>query len=100
MLKRLHKFREALWLDAGHHPDRSGRSTAAQIADRRAEMLRVFLLAGRSPTRAIAYLKAVTGEEMSRQAFTRQMEHVERVTRLRLLRSRISRRQSPPKGGV
>jgi hypothetical protein len=87
ILKRLPELRDQIWLAATSTPDRSGRVTARDTADRRTELLRLFLLAGRNLTLAVHYLNLLTGEVLSRQTLTRQIERVEMATRLRLLQS-------------
>jgi hypothetical protein len=88
LLGQLPRFREAIWLRATAHPDPSGTQSAEAIADRRAGILRVFLLAGRSRTVAARYYGVRFGESISRQALTRHVEAIELATKLRLLRSR------------
>jgi hypothetical protein len=84
-LKRLPAIRDRLWLHASQHRDRSGTYTTDQIADRRVELLRVFLLAGRSLTRACDYYRLLWGKSLSRQALTRQLEAIELATGMRTL---------------
>lgn len=73
------ELRLAIENDAATRPDRSGRWTAAALADRRARLWRVFVLAGCSATEAVRSWALLTGETMSRQALSRQIEAVERA---------------------
>lgn len=95
VLRRLPAIREALLLHALDHPDRSGRHDAESIADRRAELLRLYLLAGRNQTRAIAYLELLSGVHMTRQAFEQQLQLIEAVTGIGRTRSQRAGRQRP-----
>lgn len=88
VLGELPKLRDEIWLYVGRHPDRSGKFTSTQIADRRAEILRLFLLSGRNKTRAAEYYRLLTGQSLSRQTLTRHLEGIELATKLRSLCSR------------
>ncbi len=87
MLARLPEIRERLHAHAVSHRDRSGAHSPGEVTSRRTELLRVFLLAGRSPTLAADYRAVLSGDRVSRQALTRQIQAIEEVTNLRLLRS-------------
>lgn len=66
-------------------PDKAGKWTPDKIADRRVELLRVYLLAGKSQTRAVAYLRLLTGEVLSRQAYAEHLREIREATGLRSL---------------
>ena len=87
LLDRLTELRERIWLNAAKHPDRSNQRTAAEVAGSRAELLRLFVLAGWNRTLAVDFLKKLTGRTLSRQAFSRQLEAIALATGLRKLSS-------------
>lgn len=88
VLKRLPQLRERIWLHAEANRDRSGQYSPAEVAERRTEYLRLFLLASRNRTRTAEYFEVLHGSRISRQALTRQLEAIEAATGLRLLKSR------------
>jgi hypothetical protein len=89
-LRRLPDLRERIWLHATRRPDRAGKVTASEIADRRTEMLRLFLLSDRNRALAATYYGLLYGKAISRQALSRQLEAVEEATGLKSLKSRYS----------
>jgi hypothetical protein len=102
LLRRLPQYREKLLAYALDHPDRSGRHDADGIADRRAELFRLFLLAGRNQTRAVEYLKLLSGQRMTRQAFLQQLQIIEGVTgvgRTRAQKAGRQRKRAEPSSG-
>ena len=74
VLQRLPDLRQRIWIHAMHHPDRSGMHTPSDIADRRATLLRMYLLAGRSQALAVRLYRCLTGKEISRQSIARHLE--------------------------
>jgi len=87
-LRRLPELRELILAEAAKQPaDKAGRWTADQIADRRVQLLRVFLLAGKNRTLAAEYHRILTGEVISRQALTKQLEATRAATKMRKLLS-------------
>lgn len=75
------ELRQALGQQALDNPDRAGKRTPAEVAERRARIWRTYILAGRSPTRAAAYWQLLTGEPITRQALSKQLVHVEDAKR-------------------
>ena len=71
----------ALLKHAISHPDRSGQYAPECIANRRSALLRTWVLSGKSPTLTAANWKALTGEQLSRQAVSKQIEIISCVTR-------------------
>ncbi|MDB5819408.1 MAG: hypothetical protein JWQ11_3048 [Rhizobacter sp.] len=59
---------------AASRPDRSGAYTPAQVVERRLLAHRLFVLAGRQQGLAARYQSLITGQTVSRQAFTRQLD--------------------------
>mgnify|MGYP002073740100 CR=1 FL=1 len=62
ILKRLPDLRDAIRAYAEERPDKSSRRSPAELAERRARILRLYLLAGRSQVAAVRYLEQLTGE--------------------------------------
>jgi len=89
LLNALPTYREALHRHALMHRDKSGKVAPSKIAERRAELLRLFILAGRRPTLAADFHLRLWGIRISRQALTRQITTIEIATGLRLRESRI-----------
>lgn len=85
VLQRLPALRDRIWLHAMDHPDRSGSHTPSEIADRRATLLRMYLLAGRNRTLAANLHRCLTGKTISRQSITRHLEAIEVATGMRSL---------------
>lgn len=69
----------ALLSHAMAHPDRSGARSAEAVAQRRATLLRVHILSGRSPTATAKNWKLLTGETTSRQAVAKQIDTIDAV---------------------
>jgi hypothetical protein len=86
LLRRLPEYHEQITAHALSHRDRSGVRTPTQIADRRTALLRLFLLAGRNQTKAAHYLELTTGEHITRQALSKQLDIITTATRLRKLK--------------
>ena len=59
---------ERLESHARERPDKSGQVTAVQVATRRAQIWRTYVLAGRSPARAVEFWRLISGEELTRGA--------------------------------
>ncbi len=59
---------------ATEHPDRSGKYKPADIGRRRAQLYRVHALSGKSPTRTAELWHRLSGEKLSRQTVSRQIE--------------------------
>lgn len=74
-------LRESLELHAQARPDRSGATAPLDVAERRARIWRTYVLAGRSPSRAAAYWRLITGETITRQALSKQVAIVEDAIR-------------------
>lgn len=74
-------IRERLLNHAVAHPDRSGMRTPEAIANRRARLWRVFVLAGRDHTATAKHWRNLTGETLSRQAIAKQISAVADVLR-------------------
>ncbi len=74
-------LRDQLESHARAHPDKSGRVSAVEVAARRAMMWRTYVLAGRSPTRAVEFWRLLTGEGITRQALSKQVSLVAEVLR-------------------
>ncbi|WP_285983410.1 hypothetical protein [Roseateles subflavus] len=74
-------LRERLECHSRRHPDKSGRVTPAQVASRRALLWRTYVLAGRSPTRAVEFWALLSGEELTRQALSKQIALVAEILR-------------------
>lgn len=62
-------------------PDKSGQRTPHDIAGRRAAMWRTFILACRNYTVAADHWTRITGEQLTRQAFTKQVTTTAEVLR-------------------
>lgn len=56
------------------HPDKSGLTTPAAVADRRALLISTFVLLGRNQTETIACLQRVADIDISRQTLVRQLQ--------------------------
>lgn len=85
-IRRLPEYKEKILEHARtQRPDKAGKWTPEKLAERRAELLRVYLLAGKNQTRAVAYLRLLTGEKISRQAYAKQLREVREATGLRSL---------------
>lgn len=95
VIKRLPQLRDRIREHAADNRDKSGRVTTEDITERRVELLRLFLLAGRNRTRTAEYVELLGGQKISRQSVTRQLEAIEAATRLRLLKSASHARLSP-----
>lgn len=87
VIKRLPQLRDRIRVHASANRDKSGRVGTEEITERRVELLRLFLLAGRNRSRTAEYVKVLTGQKISRQAVTRHLEAIEAATRMRLLKS-------------
>lgn len=72
LFDRLHQY-------ACAHPDKSGTLKPGQIAQRRAFIYRTYVLADRSPTLAADYWERISGERITRQAISTQIEGVKRA---------------------
>lgn len=66
-------------------PDKAGRRAAHEVAARRSAMLRAFVLSGRSYTRAAQHWGALAGEQVTRQAFAKQVQAAHEALRLAAL---------------
>lgn len=75
------KVQAALSADAQAHPDRSGATAAAAVADRRLRLWRTFVLSQRSVSRTARHWALVSGETVTRQAVAKQLEAIERALR-------------------
>jgi hypothetical protein len=64
----------ALLSHAMAKPDRSGQHKPDDVANRRGDMFRTWVLSGKSPTLTAANWKILTGQHLSRQVISRQME--------------------------
>jgi hypothetical protein len=69
----------ALLSHAIAHPDRSGTRSAESVAHRRASLLRVHILSGKSPTATAMNWKLLSGETISRQAVAKQIDTIDAV---------------------
>ena len=87
ILHRLPELGDQILLRCLENPDRAGRFSAEDVRDRRVKILQVFMLAGRNKTLAADYYRKATGQQLSRQALTRQLEAIEIATGLRSLSS-------------
>lgn len=65
---------EQLVKHATEHPDKTGKRKPDDIARRRALLYRVHALSGKSPTRTAELWHLLSGEELSRQTVSRQIE--------------------------
>lgn len=88
ILKRLPDLRDAIRAYAEGRPDKSSQRSPAELTERRARLLRLYLLAGRSQVTAVRYLEQVTGERITRQALRKQLAVIEVATNVRLLEFR------------
>lgn len=95
VIKRLPQLRDRIREHAADNQDKSGRVSLGSITERRVELLRLFLLAGRNRTRTAEYVELLGGQKISRQTVTRQLEAIEAATRMRLLKSGSHARLSP-----
>jgi hypothetical protein len=84
ILKRLPDLRDAIRAYAEERPDKSSRRSPAELAERRARILRLYLLAGRSQVAAVRYLEQLTGERITRQALRKQLAAIQVATNVRL----------------
>lgn len=84
LIAALPAHRDAILRHALVHRDKGGRVTPTEVADRRCEILRLYLLADRDATLAASYWTLLHGTSMSRQSLSRHIEHVEAATRLQL----------------
>jgi len=75
-LADLDELRRRLVAYALRRPDRSGTYTPDQVVERRLLAHRVFIFADRRHGLAAQYLGLLTGQAVSRQAFTRQLEAI------------------------
>lgn len=66
---------------AMQRPDKSGKRMPHEIAGRRAAMWRTFILACRNYTVACEQWSRITGEQLTRQAFTKQVKTTAEVLR-------------------
>lgn len=73
--------RERLLSHALEKPDRSGKVTPKDSAERRAKLWRVFVLSGSNQTATVKHWQALTGETMTRQAVSKQLEIIKAVLR-------------------
>lgn len=89
ILNRLPDLRDQIRLFADEHPDKSGRRSPEELAERRGLLLRLYLLAGRNQSTTVRYLEQLTGEQITRQALRKQLAMIEAATKLRLLDSRL-----------
>jgi len=85
-LRRLSKYREMLYQYSLDHPDCSNTRTPKQIADDRTEILRLYLLSGKSATVTAAWLNVLhpLSPPKTRQAIHNQLGTIRRETRLKL----------------
>lgn len=81
--ERFAALRERLLSHAVAHPDRSGRHAPEAIANRRARLWRAFVLAGRDYTATTRHWRNLTGEALTRQAISKQLNAVADVLRER-----------------
>ena len=85
LIARLPEFKAAMLDHAQNHPDKSGAQTPERVSERRGQIMIGYLLSGRSKVRGCAYHAALYGENISRQAYTRQLQAIEYSTGQRLL---------------
>lgn len=74
-------------------PDKSGDRSPAEIAERRATLVRVFVLLGRSQAAVVDYIRDVLGQPMTRQALARQLSSAALVPEADRLITKKLRRQ-------
>ncbi len=72
--QRSARIREALTRHAEAHPDKSGTLTPDHIASERADLIRIHIMLGRSPTATARYYSDVLGHPISRQALSRKLD--------------------------
>lgn len=85
ILAGIGRHREALLQHAQAHRDRAGKITPAELTQKRTELLRLYLLAGRSKATAAAWYNLVhDGATMTRQAVANNIDTVERISGLNL----------------
>jgi hypothetical protein len=81
--RRLHvqlpEINEQLQERAQMYPDKSGVHSAVMIGDRRAELLRVYVLVGRDKSATVRYLRIIDGPDISRQSLARQLDAIAMV---------------------
>ena len=70
---RFAAMRERLLTAAVAKPDRAAKHDPQTVADRRAELWRVFLLSGRSQTATARHWNLLTGNTLTRQAVAKQL---------------------------
>jgi hypothetical protein len=85
LIARLPEFKASMLEHAHAHPDKSGAQTPERVSERRGQIMRGYLLSGRSKVKGCAYHSALYGESLSRQAYTRQLQAIEYSTGQRLL---------------
>ena len=85
LIARLPEFKAAMLEQAQSHPDKSGAQSPETVAERRGEIMKGYLLAGRSKVKGCAHHAALHGNGLSRQAYTRQLQAIEFSTGQRLL---------------
>ena len=85
LIGRLPEFKAAMLEYAQARPDKSGAQTPVAVSERRAQIMKGYLLSGRSKVKGCAYHAALHGESLSRQAYTRQLQAIEYSTGQRLL---------------
>lgn len=73
---RFEERRQILYDLAIAHPDKSGTTTPEAVAVRRAQLWRVYVLSGKSPTLTAQNWELLTGEVISRQAISKQISAV------------------------
>lgn len=71
--------RERLLSHAVANPDKSGKYTPEAIGQRRAALWRTFILSGKSPTATGDSWKLLSGESITRQAISRQLDTVKAI---------------------
>lgn len=79
LLGRADEVREWLLDDAMRFPDRAKKFSPSELASMRFEVCRSFVLAGGSPTKALGYLKHLTGREITRGALAKHREKINRA---------------------
>lgn len=85
LIARLPEFKAAMLEYAYDRPDKSGAQTPERVSERREQIMRGYLLSGRSKVNGCAYHAALHGEHISRQAYTRQLQTIEYATGQRLV---------------
>jgi hypothetical protein len=85
LIARLPEFKAAMLDYAQARPDKSGAQTPERVAERREQIMRGYLLSGRSKVKGCTYHAALYGQNISRQAYTRQLQAIEYSTGQRLL---------------